>query len=150
MTQARALYAESGGGEGGEPTAAHVAQRLQPSSACVELLVGPPVSACFVLAGAWLCMQPSSPTPGLIRPDAPKLAGVVVALEPHMADVGVLHSLLCPHTPTHKRTAPSSTGGGGYWSDRSFGSVASWRTVVMEGDLGRDEDSTGVKVRVQN
>lgn len=50
VMQARALRAERGEGE--DVSAAHLAQRLEPSSACVELLVGPPVSACFAVAGA--------------------------------------------------------------------------------------------------
>jgi hypothetical protein len=50
VMQARALRAECGGREG--VSTAHLAQRLEPSSACVELLVGPPVGACFAVAGA--------------------------------------------------------------------------------------------------
>jgi len=73
--------------------------------------------------------------------NAPQLAGVVVALEPHVADVGVIHALLHPSPP--ERRARSSSA---YWSARSSAAAAAWRTVVMEGDLGRDDDGTGVKV----
>jgi hypothetical protein len=77
----------------------------------------------------------------LTLPMLPKLAGVVVALEPHIADVGVIHALLHASPPERRAQSPSA-----YWNTRASAAAAAWRTVVMEGDLGPDNDGTGVKV----